>query len=166
MHKICNSVHVSSVKENLFCTAVSVISEMISHYPLLLIGGSTSPCLVQSPIFLPIDQSLSHGVTYLYRLRIHFLFSWPWYWLSIFPPSIPDPFQCKYFPFLYQTHWFSSHLYTGLLEVHMVLCSQQYLCINENLILSVVMEVFTSPNNSPSKNLFEISSMEEEYRTS
>ena len=32
--------------------------------------------------------------------------------------------------------------------------------------LSVGMEVFTPPNNSPSKNLFEISSMEEEYRTS
>ena len=75
LHEICNSFDVASATENLLCTAVSVVSDMISNYPGLLIGGSAFPYLVQSPILFKIDQNLSHGVAYLYRLRTPFLFS-------------------------------------------------------------------------------------------
>ena len=136
LYKTCNLVDVDSAAENLFCTTVSLVSELISHYPGLLIGGSNFTCLVQYPIFLPIDQRLSHGVAYLYRLRIHFLFSWPWHFLSIFPPSSHEPFQWKNLPLLFQTHLFLVHIYTVFLEVRMGLCYQQYWCIDENLNLS------------------------------
>ena len=79
----------------MFCTAMSVVSELISHYPGLLIGGFTLTCLVQAPIFLPTDHNLSHGLAYIYRLWIHFLFSWPWPCLSICPPSSPEPVEWK-----------------------------------------------------------------------
>ena len=72
LYKIFNSVDVASATENLFCTAVSVVSDLISHYPGLLIGGSTLPCLVQSPILLPIYQRLYHVFAYLYMLHILF----------------------------------------------------------------------------------------------
>ena len=74
LYKICNSVDVASKTEYMFCTAVSVVSELISHYLGLSIGGYTLNFLVKFPIFFPIDQRLSHGVAYLYRLQIHFLF--------------------------------------------------------------------------------------------
>ena len=39
LYKINNSVDVASVAENLFCASVSVVSELISHYPGLYIVG-------------------------------------------------------------------------------------------------------------------------------
>ena len=47
LHKICNSVNVASATANMFCTAVSVVSYLISHYTGLLIGGSNLTCLVK-----------------------------------------------------------------------------------------------------------------------
>ena len=136
LYKIYNSVDVGSMSANMFSTAVSVVSELISQYSGLYIGGYAWTCLVQSPIFLPIYQCISHGVAYLYRLRIHFLFSWPWPCLSIFPPSSTDTFQCKHLTLLYQTHELLSHFYTGSLEVRMGLCSKQYWYIDEYLNFS------------------------------
>ena len=72
----------------------------------------------------------------MYRLQIHFLFSWPWPCLSIFPPSIPEPVQWKKLTLLYQNHELKSHIYTGLLEVRMGICSKKYWCIDGNLNLS------------------------------
>ena len=142
LYKICNSVDVASTTENLFCTSVSVVSELISHYPGLLIGWSALPCLFQSPIFFPIDQCLSYGVAYFYRLWIRFLFYWPWPFLSLCPPSIPEPVQWKHLTLIYQTHGFPSHIYIGSLEVRMVLCSQQYWYIDEIFNLSYIPPPF------------------------
>ena len=63
LYKIFNSFDVASATANMFCTAVSVVTELIKNYPRLLIGGSSLSYLVQLPIFLPIDQRLSHCVT-------------------------------------------------------------------------------------------------------
>ena len=136
LYKICNSVDTASTTANKFYTTVSVVSEMISHYTGLYIVGFALPCIFQSPIFLPMDQRLSHGVAYLYMSRIHFLFSWPWPCLSICPPSSPQTFQWKHFPLLYHTHELPSNIYTGLLEVRMGILSKKYWCIHENLNLS------------------------------
>ena len=113
-------------------------------------GGSALPCLVQSPIILPLDQRLSCGVAYMYKLWIHFLFFRPWPCLSICPSSSTEPVQWKHLPFLYHNHGFLSHLYTGSLEVCMGLCSQQYWCIDENLSLSY---------NPPPLNKFQTNSL-------
>ena len=145
LYRICNSADVAYVTENLFCTAVSVVSDIISHYLGLFIGGSALNCLFQSLIFLPIDQRLSHGVGYLYMLKIHFLFCWTWPCLSVCPPSSPEPVQWKYLALLYQTHGFPSHLYTGFLEVHMGLWSKHYWCIDEHLNLSYTPPPLKNP---------------------
>ena len=121
----------------MFCTDVSMVSELISRYTGLLIWGSAFTCLVQSPIFLQIDRRLSHGVSYMYRLWINLFFYWPWPCLSIYPPSSPEPVQWKHLPLLYQTtHGLLSHIYTGLLEICIGIWSQKYWCIYANLRLS------------------------------
>ena len=107
--RTCNLFCIASATLNMLCNTVSVGSVMISHYLGLFIRGYDLTFLVQSPISIPTDQCLSHGVGCTYKWSI------PWHWLLLCTPSGHGIFQWKHFILLYQTYEYPSHIYTGYL---------------------------------------------------